>query len=768
MSNHKITLRIGAAVDGDLERILFEPAARGAARARKAARSEAMSARDEQLAIKKDQLARERQLLAQAHAHKLAMERDSARETRRVERQATQERERDNQRILAQAERDAREKARVLIQAERMAARAARKAHEENVRGVRSFASSATGTTAGIVRRGVGVAADIARGAGVQLDIGAGVQKRVALEKAAVDLSNSAYQEKGVGIQTQRVDQRALMEEAQKIAQETALSPESAMAGLQKFTAVTGDLATARAALADMAKLAKATGSNLDDVVATSGEISKGMGESATSEKEAVDRAKQLYEIMKGVAGGGKLGSVEMSDAAKHGGRVAAAASQFSGGVSQNLLKMAAFMQEARGGGGAWNAATAAGAVSGLVTTFKTPARQKAFAAAGINIFDKDKKIRDPFALLTEAIDKTAGDPKKLQGMFANVVGARAMQNFANIYLDKSGGKTDAASRKAGRDALQAEMERMTAKATMSDSEVNTSFARAMDTTGSKVELFQQKLDRVVGDMADQVIPALMKLAPVALDATNGLSKMATWAAANPMQAAGAAMVAGLGKAMGDQLATAIGTRMASAFAGNMALTGVTLATLAIASVGVMAIEHLAKKSEEDDKRKFANEAEALNNRAALLAAERQASKEAAAGGVSPETAARLEKARLAVGSRERELTEKLTGTEGKKKAGLFSDITDGFSGAATARAFNSLMSTMLISYRVGNGQTVEGYNKEQKGIGDAEAIKAELAAVKAAMDAVNKTLGGGIAIKSLPAGALSPPGGSSTTGPGG
>lgn len=746
----KITVRIGAALDADLQKILYEPMAQGMGRARQRARTESKAMFDEigarakesikaetavrlieerkraqeSLTYTKSRLAQERALAQQERGHELAMERDAARQRVREDEKA----------------------ARDSAQARKEVLRKEAQARKEIEGGVRSFASGAAGTARSIASRGVGVAADIARGAGVSFDISAGVKKRVDLEKSAIDLSNSAYQEKGEGISTQRADPRELMRNAQEIGQQLAIAPELAMAGLQKFTAVTGDLATARASLLDMARLSKATGSNLDHVVATAGEISKGMGDAAKSEEEATNRAKQLYEIMKGVAGGGKLGSVEMSDTAKHGGRMAAAATQFSGGVGENVLKMAALLQEARGGGGAWNAATAAGAVSGLVSNFKTPARQKAFAAAGIQIFDKDKKIRDPFALLTEAIDKTAADPRKLQPLFANVVGARAMQNLANIYLDKTGGKTDAASRKKGREAIQAEFERMTTKATMSENEVRDSLARAMDSTGSKVELFQQKLDRVVGDMADNVIPAMTKLSKPTLGAAEGLAKIATWAANNPLMAGVGVAGVSLAKAGVDAAAGKVADKVVSGVAGAGALGSALVATMVIASVGALTIDKVLKDQTDAQKKRLGEESGTLNTITELRGAMR-----GAAADNSPEAQARLEKAKEAANEERSRLQDRIT----KGREALRGDGT-----GALASAANSLAAFMNLEGRVGGGQTMEERAKAQEDAKNLDQLSAD-------MKVIGQILGGNLKVEIQNLSAL-PQLGGAVTGPGG
>jgi hypothetical protein len=755
----KITVRIAAAVDGDLKSILFEPMERASKRARERIRTEmggastdvkAQARADRQVetqariqqekklkeigvAEHKDKLARERAAEQQQRAHDLAMHRDTVRAKRREEERSSAEGRRRER-----AE-DAKEEREEIARKKRLA-----KLHTEREGGVREFASTAARTTAGIVHRGVGFAADVARGAGLSFDVAGAVKKRSLLESTAIDLSNSAYQEQGVGISTKRVDPRELMAQAQEIGAATATDPTEALKGLQAFTGITGDLATARAAMVDMARLSKATGSNFSEVVATAGEISKAMGDAAKSEGEAATKAKAIYDVMRGVAGQGKLGSVEMRDNAKFFARQASAATQFEGDAATNILKMGALSQEARGGGGAWNAATSAAAVTGLVNIFRTPARQKHFEAEKIDVIDKKtKKIRDPYKIMLEAIEKTNADPKKLQPMFANVVGARSMQQFANLYLAASGGRTDAKSKAAGRAAVEAEFERMTKKATMTEKEVTDSLGNAMATTASKVELFQQKLDRVVGDMADRVIPAMLQLSDPALKAANAMTKMAVWAAENPLGAGGAAIGAGVAKAVADVLAAKVAGGLVGALAGNGALTGVVISSMIIASVGMMAIDQVVKGGEDAQKRRLTDEAKALNARSALRAAEEQYNEEVQAGAPTPETAARLDKAKEEARKQAEVLTQRIASGEAFK-ADEWGEKDD--YGSA---AMNSMFGTDYF----GTGMNLNQYEDADQNAAKLDELKAELAALKEVMGGVKRTMDGTlkVSVENLP-----------------
>lgn len=755
----KITVRIGAAIDGDLSKILYEPLAQGSTRARAKVRSEAKGSAAEELAIKKDQLARERQLLAQQNAHKLALERDSARQRVREETRVQEETRRQQRRTAEEQERTIRRSAET-------AARLQKRETEVRERGVRSFASSASGTAAGVVRRGVGVAADIARGAGVSFDVGAGVKKRVDLEASATNLANSGYVEGGKGMQAVRQDPRAIMADIQRTGEAYAISQDTIVKGLDAFVGKTGELQTGREMLDAFAKTAKATGADIEDVAAAAGAISNKLG-------DVPNKAEMINKVMLAIAGQGKVGAVEIKDMATQMEKLTSQATKFQtnadlkgvvgSDTGANIAMLGVLAQAARQTEKG-TAAQATQSAMAFVRDLTGATSTKRIGAKAIFTDDKKTQLRDPQEIIKDLISKTKGDLTKLTHLMPNSNSRAVVNSFMDPYMKASNATKGTAKEKdaAGRAAVDAKFSELK-QATLSPQARDAAVGEAMNTTASKAELFQQKLDRLVGDMADQVIPSMLKLAPAALSATEGLTKVVTWAAGNPFGALGAVIGLSLGKALADQASVSMAGALTKAFAGNLSLSGAAIGTVAIASVGMMAIEYLAKKSEEEDKRKYKDQMDAVNNRVALRAAQQQADKEASAGGVSPETAARLANARHAVGERARDLTNKLSDAEGKKKDGFLDHMTDAFTGKTLGRGFNSLMSTMLLDTRVGDGQTIQSYQKEQDKIGDVEALQKELADVKAAMAAVNATLGGTLKV-SVEGGLPAPSG--STTGP--
>lgn len=776
----QIKVKIGAALDGDLEKILFEPMTRGAKRARGVAKAEVMSARDEQLAILKGKIAKENALVRQQKAHELAMARDAARQEvrektkavqdiRRVEKQAAQERERENQRILAQAARDARDKERILATAERMASRAAARERQDREKGIRSFASSASGTATGLVRRGVGVAADIARGAGVSMDVGAGVKKRIDLESKAVALANAGYVEGEQGPQGIKQDPRAIMADIQRTGEKYGIGQDDIGEALDKFVGKTGELQTGRDMLESFAKVAKATGASMEDIAGAAGAISNKLG-------DVPDKAGAIEKVMLAIAGQGKVGAVEIKDLATQMEKLTGQASKFQSNAAlknkigtdtgANIAMLGVLAQAAR----KTEKGSAAQATQSAMAFVRDLTGQVAIKRIGAKtIFSDDKKmqLRDPQEIIKDILSKTKGDQSKLSYLMSNQNSRSVVNSFLDPYMKAYNATKGGAKEKdeAGRAAVD-EAFKTLKEATLTSKSQDEAVAQAMDTTATKVEQFQQKLDRVVGDMADQVIPALMKLAPVAVDAAGGLSKVVTWAATNPMQALGAAMGAGLAKAVADSVAAGVASKMTGALAGNLPLAGLAVTTLAIASVGLMAIDHVTKQMDDESRKKYSDEADAMNKRVELRRAQAAAEEEKKKSGtVSPETAAKLTKAQGAVTARRDDLERRIA--EGEKNApkGSVASRSWDMMKDLPALTYNSLLSYMRIdaSHRIGDGKTIGDVGNASKQASEVDAMKAELTAIKAAMNNVNTTLGGTLKV-TVEGGAPALPG--ATTGP--
>ncbi len=438
------------------------------------------------------------------------------------------------------------------------AAKKAAKAWEDSFKNV---ARNSVANMRGVAGIGAGVAGQFARGAGVNFDISSAIGKGVAAEKMATDITNSAFQPGAKGAAGARQDPRVLIDDVRKVAAETATDTNKALEGLQAFVGKTGDLDTGRRVLKDLAVLSRATGTELEHMVSAAADVSTALGDTE-------NKGEKINTVMRAIAGQGKLGAVEIKDLAARMARLATSAPQFEGTVEDNIQKMGALAQLARQRGGASSAIEATGAVTSFVNTLKTPARVKSFQAEGIDVFDKKSgKMRDPFAIIRESIEKAGNDPVRLKKMFSNVKGAQGVEALAGIFREKGGGE-------AGMKAVDEELKKLT-DAAMGQGEIAESFKRSMSTTEAKAVLFQNRLELIAASLADRVLPQLEKMAPAALQIIEAFAKLVGWAAENPGQAITLAIVGSIAKAaLGNAVSSAISS-LISSVAGRAAGAGV-------------------------------------------------------------------------------------------------------------------------------------------------------------------------------------------------
>jgi hypothetical protein len=505
-----------------------------------------------------------------------------------------------------------------------------------------------------MVMRGLG---DVARGAGVDFSIQGMVSRNVGLQAAATDLSNSGYQAGNAGPNGQRVDPRALVQQARTVGGQLGIDAGEALAGLTQFQKITGDLATGRALLSDMARLAKATGTDLGDMAAAAANVSNGLGD--TPNKAAV-----LDQVMRTIAGQGKLGAVEISDMAVQMARVAASATKFAGDRGQNIAKMGALAQIARAEGGAPSAAESARSVGGFAATMQKTARIKAFKAKGIDVFSDDShtQLKDPIALIKESLMATGGDLQEMNKLFMDVIGARAVGGLQKTFVG-AGGKD------AGLKAVDAQVSRML-KAQISQDEVNESAKRASETDAAKAARFQNSLDAITETTMKTLVPALEQAGPAILQFAEVIGKVATWATTNPKTAIAAAISASIARAgiesgfragierliLGANDANGTGTR-AGAVGNLVSKAGgvLTIAALGVTTltVGMAIIDNWFLKAQREQSEAVAKGAEATNLGSEAAALEKSGNLKGA-----------LEKQKESVAAKEEEIkrTEALKG----------------------------------------------------------------------------------------------------------
>lgn len=513
----------------------------------------------------------------------------AAREQARAEAQAARERAR----VAAQAAREqekaardrAKEEARVAREQARQEAYWARARHQSALRRMReeerelaradaerrNFAyrvgfHGITRYAPGVLHRGARVAGDILRGAGLDMSLYGSVHRVVSLEAEAVRLSNMAY---GSAVMTGvqgKYGKRIAPDEFKNAVREAALrygvSSQTAMEGLHEYTALSGDVQTAMLAMPKLLQIAKFSATDPRDIFRTAGNVAAGRWEDpAKTAEEAAQRAEDIATAVNIGAASGFLGTIEMEHLARYGPKLASAANQINVEPNQAIADMFALAQVAIKGG-ASSAAQATTSVAAMMNTLETPARREQFRAFFKRAGEKDPLFREMFGTDFSLEDETGRfrsiqdiiiasivaadkDTEGFKKMWMNVQGARNVKGLRNIYLKAGGGEEGVA-----------EVRRWFAKfgTVFDEKTMEESVAASKGTAGSKVAVFQERLDAVTERMLGRVLPALEKLEEPAIKVANAFADMVSWAAQNPIKATAMAFFAGVLRAAAESI----------------------------------------------------------------------------------------------------------------------------------------------------------------------------------------------------------------------
>lgn len=537
------TARLAMKVAADQERAAKKAAAETAAAAKKAA-SDVISAAKRQASEQAKEAKRAAAEVAKAEADKAKAAERAAKQRSKATLDAFREerkaREREHAaflRNLREEEREAKKTKRAVAQEERTRGRteAGRKA------AVRAIASDAMGTAGRMASRAMGLAGELVGGTGVSFDISTSVGKSVELEALAVSLSNAAKKKGGP-----RESVSGLVDLARSVGDKFAFDPKQILAGMGAYQEKTGDLQTGKASLPELAELAKATGTDLADMVSAAADVGIALGDVGTAFKTAEDKAKAVADVMRTIAGQGQEGAVEIKALAVQMAKISSSAGFFAGDKGENIKKMAALAQLSRQMGGASSSSQAANAVAAFVNQLRTPARLKQFEEAGVDVYSKkpgeEGKILDPYEIIKKSLVATDADPAKMKKLFMSVLGDKPVTALAQVYSDTKGTKEDKLR------AVDAQLARFTTA--MDPSVIRENAAMAMGTKESRAQVFQNKFDALIAAMADKALPALEKLSPTILSAVDALGKLVGWSVDNPKSAIAAGIAAAVAKAV--------------------------------------------------------------------------------------------------------------------------------------------------------------------------------------------------------------------------
>jgi hypothetical protein len=464
--------------------------------------------------------------------------------------------------------------------------------------------------------RGLG---SVARGLGVDTTLQSSFSRSAEHQRVATDLSNMGYLPNDpTGRNTQRVDPATMVEMGRDLQKRYGISTSDTLGGIEKYTAISGNLSGALAAMPGLAELSRGTGSNLTDMADAAGNVDAMLG-------DIPNKAQVVDDVMRSVAAYSKVGGVEIKDFATQMARVASAAAPFEGDMGENIKQMAILAQISRGKGGSPSSREAARAVVGFTNTLMTPARIAAFKDEGIDVYNEKGEMRDPYTLIKEALVATGGHPEKMNEMFKNVIGARTVAGLRNVFTKEGGGE-------AGLAAVD-KLINVFASAGFQPGEIEENAKRASETDSAKAEKFNAAWDDMIDNVRGRLVPALEAHSESILDVAGVLTNLIASGAEHP----GAALVGMGGFAIGRSGAEAAlraGIERAimekagdpNAKMSKIAAisTGLTVASMAVTTfmVGTAIIDHWMVKTDKEDQERHRRTTETTNLGLEALAAE--------------------------------------------------------------------------------------------------------------------------------------------------
>jgi hypothetical protein len=422
-------------------------------------------------------------------------------------------------------------------------------------RGRKQFARSTVGTAGRAARGALGGAATLAGGA---LAIGGGfavsgaIQRQLSVEKQAAALANQAYREGG-GPSREQI-KTGVMQQAQTEGVRTGLGAEGMIGGLRQVTAVSGRLDIGQQLMGFMGDIANATDAGIEDVGRTVGQIVQSLAAKGTYSDE--DIVAKTRNMMLGMAGQAKVGSIEFGDLAQNMGKVMSSTAGFAGEIDQLVISLGAMSQLAVAGG-----ASSAEEAMTAIMRFRDDliGNQDRFKSAGVNVWaDKGRtKIRDPMQIVEEVLSKTGGDLSKADKLFG-IRSMKAFQPFQEAFVGAGGGE-------AGSAAVMKLLSSVTG-AKMSEGELKQSSGFRVSQGDRQFAIAMENLNSAMGEkllpVLTEMIPKFAELVPLLVKAAEAFAKFVKWIGENPYQNIGLLIA---GKITADIAAAAIGSKVSAA-----------------------------------------------------------------------------------------------------------------------------------------------------------------------------------------------------------
>lgn len=314
------------------------------------------------------------------------------------------------------------------------------------------------------------------------------------------------------------------------------LSSQQVLGMVGSYGGITGDYAGGMGVAPELGKLAMATGAVPEELASVAGNVSMKLA----GVMKGDELKKAVLATTRMIAGQGEMGSVEVEELARYGGRITASAGVYSGSREENMAKLGAMAQIARGSGSASGAEEATTAAARMYNDINM--KRKEIGAMGVTVDDaKTGKMRSADQIITDLLEKTGGSWQKISPLFGQMSEKIAL-GMHSVY---SGAEEQ--KKGTGRAAVEAEMKKFTG-ATLAQGDVDTRAAAMAGEQSFVIAENMKKLNEAVGKelvpVVTDFVKYLGKAAPALGEFAGKVGETARWFADNPFKGLAAIVAA--------------------------------------------------------------------------------------------------------------------------------------------------------------------------------------------------------------------------------
>lgn len=502
--------------------------------------------------------------------------------------QAVDEMMRDEEKRTAAAKKESDKRERIANQEAKAAAKAS---GDRNKRVLGSAYGTLANTTGRVARFGLGVVEGVAGGMGADLSLGSNVGKNVSMQKTITDTVNSAASAQGKAGTLE--DVKATAAAIKEASNESSTDYNKMSEGLMQFVQRSSDLKTGTAILKDMGKLARATGTDIGEIMEAAGPIAKQFEGQA-------DAAERTEEAMRLVAKQGAMGNVEMRQLAPFMGRLAAGVNSYADpthGISRSMaLGQVGALAQISMQGGRTTASEATASAANFGRDLNKSGTQKAFkkimgGSYSTYTDQNHEHLKLPMEIMMDVLKETHGNQTQIAALYKGTSSAAVMKGAASEYEKAGGGQ-------AGLDHVAELFKRFST--TLEKEEVTKAAGLSEGTDEAKAQRFNNALQDATQVLMDRMAPSMEKIAqkfetsgPEIEEFANALVSAGTWISQNLGKTIAIAISASIAKAaIGDAITQGIKGQMGAGGAGLQ----IAAAAVLITAAGIVTIDKISSE----------------------------------------------------------------------------------------------------------------------------------------------------------------------------